>query len=118
MKTINNAHTLEVKKYFEDYAMTKEELNKRKNATIRATNNRLFVAGIIILFLLIINMIVLLSFVDNNTKKDLVYSTCQLSRQSNDISEQICGEMQDKYNLEFVCDDQGTSSNIKCKVLD
>jgi hypothetical protein len=48
--------------------------------------------------------------------KNTVYSVCQISRQTNKISESTCGELQDYYLVEYLCEQKNNSANNQCWV--
>lgn len=48
------------------------------------------------------------------SSKDTVYNLCQESRTSNKISEQTCGELQDYYNVEYLCKERNALTSNKC----
>lgn len=49
-------------------------------------------------------------------KKDLVYTMCQESRMYDTVSEETCGALQDKFNMEFLCSERNKSITNTCWV--
>ncbi len=49
------------------------------------------------------------------TREALVYSVCNQARQEiNGASEQDCGELQDKFNIKFSCENRNSLASNKC----
>lgn len=48
--------------------------------------------------------------------KDLVYSACNESRISDTVTEETCGYLQDRYNMEFLCKENNKDSQTQCWV--
>jgi hypothetical protein len=48
--------------------------------------------------------------------EDVVYEVCNASRIHDIVSEQTCGELQDYYHLEFLCDKNNKLADNHCWV--
>lgn len=60
-----------------------------------------------------------LLIVDKNSPKHFVYEVCQASRTNSKPyhpAEMTCGDLQDFYNVEYVCKERNSSTYNKCWV--
>lgn len=48
--------------------------------------------------------------------KQVIYEMCQSSRITDMVSEQTCGELQDRYNAEYLCDSNNKNASTHCWV--
>jgi hypothetical protein len=48
--------------------------------------------------------------------KEVVYQMCQSSRMTDSVAEQTCADLQDHYNIEFLCEQNNKSSSNHCWV--
>lgn len=48
--------------------------------------------------------------------KQVVYDMCQASRISDTVSESTCGELQERYNAEYLCDQNNKNASTHCWV--
>ncbi len=71
----------------------------------------------------LITLIVAVSFIaigfmgrDSYAHKQVVYDYCNNSRISDVASERTCGELQDFYHMEFLCDENNKDVGTHCWV--
>lgn len=76
--------------------------------------NKLLTLGLIVLTGLALGMAVNREAVASAAQE--VYAVCQASRMSATITEQHCADLQDKYDIEFLCEDANTLASNHCWV--
>jgi hypothetical protein len=48
--------------------------------------------------------------------KPMVYAMCQESRMYDTVHEETCGDLLDRYNLDYICQERSSTLENKCKL--